>query len=178
MHARYADMSVLAAATGQEEGVGARVAAYFNALLFESGRPVLVIPPRHRMTFPISRAVVAWQPTREAARALHDALPLLLGAAKVDVLMVQPDENEGRHDPQAGTDIAGHLARHGLQVDVVERRGPKQAVASLLQDHASQSGAQLLVAGGYGHARLREWALGGTTRELLHATKVPVLFSH
>ena len=178
VHARYADMSVMAAATGQEESVGARVAAYFNGLLFESGRPVLVIPPRHRATFPISRAVFAWQPTREATRALHDALPLLLKAGKVDVLMVQPHENEDRHDPLAGTDIADHLARHGLQADVVKHHGPKEAVASMLLDHASECGAQLLVAGGYGHSRLREWALGGTTRELLHATNVPILFSH
>lgn len=178
MQARHADLSVIAAAIQGDEAEAAQVGAYFNGLLFESGRPVLVLPPQHPMALPISHAVIAWQPTREATRALHDALALLRTARTVDVVMVDPLADESRHGQQPGADIAGHLARHGLQVNVVTLARHKETVATVLMRHASDSGAQLLVAGGYGHTRLREWALGGTTRELLQASCTPILFSH
>ena len=130
------------------------------------------------MALPISHAVIAWQPTREAARALHDALPLLREAKTVDVVMIDPVVSESRYGQEPGADIAGHLARHGLQVNVVTHVLRQETVATALLRHAAESGAQLLVAGGYGHSRLREWALGGTTRELLQAISTPILFSH
>ncbi len=178
LHARYANLSILSAAT-QQSGIDRDVvAAIFSALLFESGRPVLVVPPHHPAVLPISHAVVAWQPTREGTRALHDALPLLTGARTVDVLIVDPRIGEGRHGERPGVDIAGHLARHGIEVNVVVRTSQGETTATALLRHAVDSGAQLLVAGGYGHSRLREWAMGGTTRELLQAICLPILFSH
>jgi nucleotide-binding universal stress UspA family protein len=131
------------------------------------------------MVPPASHAVVAWQPTRESTRALHDALPLLRAARTVDVVTVDPVIGESRHGEEPGADIAAHLARHGLEANVVvHARRPQETVAAALLRHAAESGAQLLVAGGYGHSRLREWAIGGTTRELLRTARTPVLFSH
>ena len=150
----------------------------FAELLFQSGRPLLAIPPQHPCEWPVRHAVVAWQPTREAARALHDALPLLAQAASVDVLMVDPQPRSGGHGELPGADIGAHLARHGLQVNVVARERGRDSVATALLRHAAETGAGLLVAGGFGHSRLREWVLGGTTRELLDALHLPVLFSH
>jgi nucleotide-binding universal stress UspA family protein len=178
MQARHADLSVIAAAIQGNAAEAALVDAYFNGLLFESGRPVLVVPPERSMAFPVSHAVIAWQPTREATRALHDALPLLRAATTVDVVMVDPVAGDSRDSRQPVVDIAGHLARHGLQVNVVTQARHKETVATVLLRHAAESGAQLLVAGGYGHTRLREWALGGTTRELSQAASTPILFSH
>lgn len=177
--ARYADLSILTAPTHQNDGDAAVVRACFSALLFESGRPVLAIPPHHPLQLPMSHVVVAWQPTREATRALHDALPLLRTAGSVDVVTVDPVIGESHHGEQPGADIATHLARHGLRVNVVVlQRQRGETVATVLLRHAAESGASLLVAGGYGHSRLRQWVLGGTTRELLQAIHLPILFSH
>jgi nucleotide-binding universal stress UspA family protein len=174
--ARYSDLALVAAPDPDADDA-AIARAYFSALLFESGRPVVVVPRGH-VAVPLQRIVVAWTPTREATRALHDALPLLATAASVDVVTVDPEVGDAGHGEDPGVDIATHLARHALRVAVhsVPRAG--RSVAATLLGHAAETGAQLLVAGGYGHARLREWALGGTTRELLHACRLPVLFSH
>lgn len=177
LQARYADLSVMTAPTRGADDA-ARVRAFFSALLFESGRPVLVIPPHYPAELPLRHVVVAWKPCREASRALHDALPLLAGATSIDVITVDPVIGEMQHGADPGVDIATHLARHGLTVNVVNRPRGNQAVATALLRHAAESGAQLLIAGGYGHSRLREWVLGGTTRELLQAIHLPILFSH
>lgn len=170
-HARYSDLSVITAPEADAYGA-AMVRGFFSALLFESGRPVLVVPPHRPIELPIRHVVVAWQPTRESTRALHDAMPMLTEATSVDVLIVDPVDN----DP--GVDISTHLARHGLRVNVVSVPGRGGTVASTILRHAVESNAQLLVAGGYGHSRLREWFLGGTTRELLETLHLPTLFSH
>lgn len=175
LHARHADMAIL---PGPAPEHAARAYDYFHGLLFESGRPVLVVPPTGRAALPPRRAVVAWVPTREAARALHDAMPLLARCDAVDVLVVDPKVGSAAYGEDPGADIAAHLARHGLEVNLVSRAGGGASVASVLLRHCAESGAGLLVAGGYGHSRLKQWALGGTTRELFETLAVPVLFSH
>lgn len=177
LHARYSDMSVMTSAT--DDADDARIIQdFFTALLLESGRPVLVVPPQFKSDRPAKHAVVAWRPTRESARALHDAMPLLHAAKSIDVLEIDPESGDQGEGPQPGADIATHLARHGLKVRVVVHQRSDVTTASALIRHVQQSGAELLVAGGYGHSRLRQWALGGVTRELLGHTPVPVLFSH
>lgn len=178
LHARHADMAVLGGPAGLPPDDAATVRRLFAGLLFESGRPVLVLPPQHPCQWPAAHAVVAWRPTREATRALHDAMPLLAQATSVDVLMVEPEPRSGGHGELPGADIGTHLARHGLQVNVVQRERGRDSVATALLRHAAETGAGLLVAGGFGHSRLREWMLGGTTQELLEALHLPVLFSH
>ena len=177
LHARYADLAVMTAAT-EDAGDTPIIHGFFTALLLESGRPVLVVPPGFKARGAAAHVVVAWRPTREAARALHDAMPLLHAAETIDVLEVDPVGGERGDGPLPGADIATHLARHGLKVRVVVRAREGESVATALLGHVQQSGAGLLVAGGYGHSRFREWALGGVTRELLKSAAVPVLFSH
>jgi len=175
--ARYADLSVMAAPKqGADDGGVAR--AFFSSMLFESGRPVLAIPAHHPAKLPFRHVVVAWKPTREATRALHDALTMLTGATSIDVVTVDPVVSDFDHGPYPGVDIATHLARHDLTVNVVSLPRSGQTVATALLRHAAESDAQLLIAGGYGHSRLREWVLGGTTRELLQALHLPIFFSH
>lgn len=176
--ARYADLSVLTAARQPTDESYDAIEAVFASLLFGSGRPVLALPPHHPLQLPIGHAVVAWQPTREATRALHDALPLLGQAASIDVVIVGAEAG-GTGDPGLpGVDIATHLARRGLKANVVVRPPARETVATALLRHAADTEARLLVAGGYGHSRLRELLLGGTTRELLQAICLPILFSH
>ncbi|KQZ60083.1 MULTISPECIES: universal stress protein [unclassified Lysobacter] len=149
---------------------------YFVALLFESGRPVLMVPPHCVLTVPPRRVVIAWQPTREITRAVHDALPLLIAAESVAVLTVETDP--GQDSEPSARRIVEHLERHGVQVSRLVRPALGQTVATALLHYSREIRADLLVAGGYGHSRLREWALGGVTRELLIASDLPVLFGH
>jgi nucleotide-binding universal stress UspA family protein len=175
MHARYADLSIL---PGMGKEGGFRASSFFHGLLFESGRPVLVVPPDVPAPVPAGHAVVAWQPTREATRALHDAMPLLHRCTSIDVLVVDAKPGPAGHGEDPGADIAAHLARHGLVVNLVAKSSAGTAIGDTLLRHCRESGAQLLVAGGYGHSRMRQWALGGTTRDLFENLRLPVLFSH
>jgi nucleotide-binding universal stress UspA family protein len=174
--ARHADLSVIAApGQGDEATIGL---AHFNALLFESGRPVLVVPRRDATIPSLRKIMIGWKPTREATRALHDAMTLF-APVKVDVVVAleTPDSND-LPEPDPGVDIASHVARHVAQVKVHTRQVGSTSVATTMLLLAAELDADLIVSGGYGHSRLREWVLGGTTRDLLHRLELPVLFAH
>ncbi len=175
--AHYADLTIVAGSVSDPAEAN-DTHAYVGSLLVESGRPVLVVPPRCKVPMPPRRIVAAWKPSREATRAFHDALPLLRTADIVDIVVINPMGGERGHGEQPGADIATHLARHGVKVNVVILQAGTFSVGLALMQHAESISAQLVVAGGYGHSRFREWALGGTTRDLLIAASVPVLFSH
>ncbi|RPE81672.1 universal stress protein [Vulcaniibacterium tengchongense] len=177
--ARCADIAVLTGA--DEPGEAAVIRGYFGALLLDSGRPVLVVPPRAAPQSGWRHAVVAWRPAREAARAAHDALPLLRRAETVDLLEIRDDQAaalEPEAEVHADADLAAHLGRHGLRVRSVVRPRGGETVGAAILGHCRESDADLLVSGGYGHSRLREWAWGGVTRDLLEFAHLPVLFSH
>jgi nucleotide-binding universal stress UspA family protein len=144
--------------------------------LFGSGRPVLVVPYIQKAGLTLDRVMVCWDAGRNAARAIADALPLLQRAKAVDVVIVE--SNKPKDDKVAGADIAQHLARHGLNVEVKRIVATDPDVASALLSHAADTAADFMVMGGYGHSRLREFVLGGVTRGILSAMTVPVLMSH
>jgi nucleotide-binding universal stress UspA family protein len=114
---------------------------------------------------------VAWNATRQAARAVHDAMPFLEAAAKVTALTINADE-----DPAA--DLARHLARHGVKAEASTLKSDDVEVGALLLSRAADLSADLLVMGAYGHSRLREVVLGGATREIFRSMTVPVLMAH
>ncbi len=176
-HAHYADLAVVAGAIG-DTAEGAVTQACFGGLLLESGRPVLVVPPRCKTVLPPKRIVLAWRPTREASRALHDAMPFLERAEQVDILVIDAVDGELGQGDEPGADAAAHLVRHGVKANVVRRDAGARSVSSIVLEHARESNAQMIVAGGYGHSRFREWAMGGVTRELLIAAPIPVFYSH
>lgn len=153
------------------------VHSYFSGLLAGAGRPVLVVPATSTATLPPRRAVVAWADAPEAARALNDALPLLRGCEAVDVVSVASDMPV-RTDGQRLEDLCVHLRRHGVEARGVTIDPGDSTIAATLLTHASRMHAQLIVSGGYGHSRLREWAAGGVTRELFLDASIPILFSH
>src|SRR5690606_14001873 len=124
------------------------------------------------------RPLIGWNASREAARAVRDALPLLVKAGTATVLVVNPEDAPGAHGEEPGADIARHLARHGVTVRVERSSGAEISVADILLNRAAEMQADMLVIGGYGHSRLREWALGGVTRRLLKEMTLPVLMSH
>jgi len=120
--------------------------------------------------------LVAWNGSREATRAVHDALPLLRRAEKVTVLSIDPDEDAEPRLP--GADVSLHLARHGVTAQAATIAGTDVAVGDLLLSYAADHDIDLIVMGAYGHTRLREVVLGGATRTLLRHMTVPVLMSH
>jgi nucleotide-binding universal stress UspA family protein len=147
-----------------------------EALIFESGRPVLMLPREPSKPFALNTATVAWDFSRPAARAIGDALPLLTKARRVHIVTVT---NEKRIDtPRSGPELAKHLARHGVDVilETVDAQGRSigEALAAAARIHDSD----LLVMGAYGHSRLREFVLGGATRSMINRPPLPVLLSH
>ena len=146
-------------------------------VLMRAGRPVLVVPPGVSALEGL-RVLVAWKDTREARRAVADALPFLLRAEEVLVAELVSDAEEREPASRRAGDVADLLTRHGATArgEAVERRG--RAVADDLLLAAERHGADLVVAGGYGHARLREWAFGGVTRDLLARCPKCCLLSH
>jgi nucleotide-binding universal stress UspA family protein len=162
---------------GQDDPEGEN-AGVLEAVLFDSGRPVLAIPFAGKFTTIGKRVLVGWNASREASRAVHDALPLLAKAESTTVFLANPKRGLGAHGDEPGADIARHLARHGLKVDVAKAAADDVSDSTLLLNHASDMGADLLVMGAYGHSRLREFILGGVTRSLLREMTVPVLLSH
>lgn len=176
LQAMHADLSLLGGALSRQDSP--RFDLTFKRLLLHSGRPVLFLPEGAILPVPLRRVVMAWKPTREATRAMHDLLPLLRLTTAVEIVMIDPQVAEGRHGEEPGADIAAHLARHGLSVTVTSlpRLGLQDGPALLR--HVQEVGADLLVMGGYGHARWRELVLGGATRSVLENAITPVLFSH
>jgi nucleotide-binding universal stress UspA family protein len=147
-----------------------------EGVLFESGRPVIFVPYIFKGEVKLDRVMVCWDGSRAATRAIADALPLLQKAKQVEVVMVAT--GRPKSDEVPGADLGQHLARHGLKVDVKRITSPDIDVPSTLLSYAADSAADMMVMGGYGHSRLREFVLGGVTRGLLEAMTVPVLMSH
>jgi nucleotide-binding universal stress UspA family protein len=119
--------------------------------------------------------VIAWKCTAEASRAVHDALPILVRAKSVTVMEVNPPAGRAPHI--AGTDIAAHLARHGVRVEVSPTTAAEIGVGDAILSRAADLGADMIVMGAYGHSRLREFVFGGVTLHLLRHMTVPVLMS-
>jgi nucleotide-binding universal stress UspA family protein len=171
-HARYADVTVIAR-SDPGEAVGR--SGLVESLVLTSGRPIILFPPGGAVSR-IRRIVVGWNAGREAIRAVADALPLLVRAEAVEVLVVDPQRFPG-HGQEPGADIAHHLARHGAQVEVRRLSSGREDVGRLLLSRAHAFGADLLVMGAYGHSHLSEWMFGGVTRTALREATLPVLMS-
>lgn len=176
MQARHVDLTVMLrpGASWPEE----YRTAMFEAVLFGSGRPVLLMSPKWRRGAIGRNIVVGWNGKREAARAIGDAMPLLESADLVTVVTVDahPDFNGVGQAP--GADITAHLARHGVNAVLRNIDGLGREAGDALLAEARALEADLIVIGGYGKARLREWVFGGVTRTLTHTATMPVFMSH
>ena len=171
--ARRFDLAIV----GQlEPDVNSVEAAIAESTLFDSGRPIVIVPYIQKAPLTLERVMVCWDGSRAAARAIADAMPLLERAGSVQVVIVTSER--GKYDQIEGADMGLHLARHGVKVEVTRIARGKIDVADALLSHAADSGADFMVMGGYGHSRLREFVLGGVTRSMLHSMVVPTLMSH
>ena len=148
-----------------------------EATLFESGRPVIVVPYIQKEGMNLDRIVCCWDGSRAAARAINDALPLLQKARTVELFIVA-NEKTGNGREIRGVAIGSHLARHGIKVEVVTLPAADIDVANVILSRVADCSASMIVMGGYGHSRFREFILGGATRGVLTTMTVPVFISH
>ena len=171
--ARRFDLSILGQPEPEQPALDRLIV---EAALFDTGRPVLVVPYIQRNGLKLDRILLCWDGRRSAARAAADALPFLRRAKLVEVVTVASEP--AKSDEMPGADIAHHLARHGVKVELKRIVTAETDVANTILSHAADSSADFLVMGGYGHSRLREFILGGVTREILASMTIPVLMSH
>jgi nucleotide-binding universal stress UspA family protein len=177
LRARYADMIIIGQ-TNLNEPSPSVMSDFPEFMVVNSGRPVLVIP--HSLTNATTigeRCVVAWDGSRESARALTDAIPLLKLSKLVQVLIVNPNQTDQAHGEEPGADVALFLTRHGINVEITTRFSTHDKGEAILSA-CREIGADLLVMGAYGHSRFREMIMGGATRTVLETMEVPVLMAH
>jgi nucleotide-binding universal stress UspA family protein len=177
LHGRYVDLIVL----GQPDPDDTTAALYRprpEEVALAVGRPVLVIPYAGSWTQIGRRVLVGWDSSREATRAISDAMPLLAGAEAVTILAVDPAHGPAGHGEVPGADIALHLARHGVKATIEATVSAGIGAGNALLSRASDLEADLLVMGAYGHSRVRELLLGGVTRTILDSMTLPVLMAH
>ena len=173
--ARYADLTLI---MPQTPGFELMQTWVMNGALFESGRPILLLPTGP-VTFPQARCVViAWNAGVEASKAVRDAIGLMQQAEEVHAVLIDPVPSFEGHCPEPGHDLAAYLARHGIKTTVHRLPREGHETGEVLRRTAADLDAGLIVMGGFGHSRLRERIFGGTTTSMMKNTAVPVLMAH
>ncbi len=170
--ARRFDLTVVGQAQREH---GASEDLLIEGALFESGRPLVLVPYIQSQGLKLDRVVVCWDGERTAARAIADAMPFLERAKAVDLVIVA---EERKQEDIAGADMITHLARHGVPATVKRTSQGDISIENVILSYAADNAADFLVMGGYGHSRLREFILGGVTRGILASMTLPVLMSH
>jgi nucleotide-binding universal stress UspA family protein len=148
-----------------------------ESALFESGRAVLAVPYVQKQPLTLDRVMIAWNGSRSATRAISEARPFLDRAKRVEVLVVETGKMAEGEIP--GAELATHLARHKLKVDLRRVLVPaKRDIDEAILNEIHDSSIDLVVMGGYGHSRLREFVLGGVTRAIIESMTAPTLMAH
>jgi len=176
LHARYADLTII----GQPDPSGPTDLAPHDVTvtaLLASGRPVLSVPYAGDYQTLEGHALVAWNASREAARAVNDALPLLEACKQVTVLAINPKHGIAGHGDVPAADICLHLARHGIKAEAAHTVANDISDGEVLLSYAADISADLIVMGAYGHSRVREWAFGGVPRTLLREMTAPIFMA-
>ncbi|RWD73797.1 universal stress protein [Mesorhizobium sp.] len=172
--ARYADLTIVGPEMLASGLLKDKVLA---GSLFSSGKPILLVPQGARATLKPKRVLVAWDASLEASRAVREALDLLSSADEVRIAMIDPIDDERHHGAEPGADLAAYLSRHGAKVAVDRLPSSGHSVADVLRQHATDTGAELVVMGAYGHSRLRERIFGGVTKSMIEAPGLTVLMA-
>jgi nucleotide-binding universal stress UspA family protein len=171
--ARTADLVVVAQ---RDPSWASEDAPSIEGVLYEAGRPVLVVPHAGALSNTFGRILISWNGSREAARAAFDALPLIAEAETTEIFMVDP-QNADEFVTASASALAASLSRHGAEVTVVTEESKGRHVDEVIRDRAIAIGADLLVLGAYSHSWLRELLFGGVTQHILKSTPVTALLS-
>jgi nucleotide-binding universal stress UspA family protein len=171
--AKYADLTLLVKGTIFEPELRRQVV---DGVLFHAMRPLLALADGGSRSLKPGTILLAWDSSVEASRAAREALDLMKDA-EVHVTLVDPEATEEKNGEEPGADIALYLSRHGIKVLVDQLTSAGRDIADVINDHAVDIAADLIVMGGYGHSRLRETVFGGVTRSMIDAPKLPVLMA-
>lgn len=176
-HARFADLCILSQqthSTAASDGY-----TFGEEVLFSAGRPVLFVPASGSFETLGRHILLAWNSSRASARALNDALPLIEQAERVTVVAINPTQYMERYKALAPEQIVAHLRHHSPNVEGIRLEGvPRDSIAEVVQTEARRLGADLMVAGAFGHPKLWEQVMGGVTRDLLAQMTLPILMSY
>lgn len=175
--ARIFDLSIMRQANPDKPNA-AFITELSEEVMFSSGRPVFFMPYIGAHNIPCRKGLVAWDGSKAATRAIHDALPILEMMERVIILVVDPDKIEHYTDSSPGDELSRHLTAHGINNQISRISKGEASTSTVILNHLSDSGADILVMGGYGTPKLREVMLGGVTRTLFECMTVPVLMSH
>jgi len=169
VQSRYADLLVIPQDLGAEANLNSNY--WPGSVLMTAACPVLLLPDTKSINLPPQTALLAWDGSRESANALRAAWPMLERVEKIDIASVSANDAEAM-------DIAKYIGHHGVECEIHLLEGSEWNAGGILLEQAAVLGSQLIIMGAYGHSRLREFVLGGTTRHVLDHARLPVLFSH
>lgn len=173
--ARYSDVTLI---TPQRPGYESMQSWVMNGALFESGRPVLLLP-KGQTRFPeVGKLMIAWDASVEASKAVQASIGLMQAAGEVHAVLIDPVPSFEGHGPEPGADLATYLGRHGIETTVHRLPREGRGTGEMLRRTAGDLGADLIVMGGFGHSRLRQRIFGGTTTSMMKETEVAVLMAH
>lgn len=174
-HARYSDATIIGPDLLANEELRGRV---IEGALFESGKPILLLPHGAKPTLRPKQVLLAWNSGVECTRAAREALEIMACADEVHVTMIDPDASSEGNGAEPGADIGAYLAHHGVKITVDRLPSTNCAIANVIKQHAVDISAELIVMGGYGHTRLRERIFGGVTRSMIEDPAFPILMAH
>ncbi|WP_214471864.1 universal stress protein [Mesorhizobium sp. dw_380] len=169
---RAADLIIAA-----QRDTGGDPSADVDTLVYDAGRPVLVVPSAGPLVTTFKHVLLAWNGSKEAARAAFDALPFIIEAEKTDILVIDPPDTLDESPEAAGAEIAAALSRHGATVSVSVQKSGGTSVDDMIQNRVAETGADLLVLGAYSHSWLRQLLFGGVTRTVLRTAQVAAFLS-
>ncbi|WP_105434618.1 universal stress protein [Neorhizobium tomejilense] len=172
--ALYADVLVIGDGVRADSVLTRRIV---DGGVFEARRPLLLAPKGRKTTLKPHRILLAWNSRTEAAQAAREALDMMTWAEEVHVVLVDPDTSYWVSGGEPGADVAVYLARHGINVVVEQLLSGDRLVEGVLERHALEINADLIVMGAYGHSRLRERIFGGVTASILEESRFPVLIA-
>ena len=173
-YARYSDATIIGSDLIGNESLKADA---IEGALFESGKPILIVPRGSKPTLRPKSVLLAWDSGVECTRAAREALHLMSDARDVHVTLVDPDASSIGNGPEPGAEIASYLAHHGIRVAVDCLPSGGDAIADVIKRHATDVAADLIVMGGYGHSRIREWIFGSVTKSMLDEPIMPVFMA-
>jgi len=169
---RAADLIIAA-----QRETGGDPSADVDTLVYDAGRPVLVVPHAGPLVTTFKHVLLAWNGSKEAARAAFDALPFIIEAEKTNILIIDPPDTLDESPEAAGAEIASALSRHGATVSVSVQRSGGHSVDDIIQTRITETGADLLVLGAYSHSWLRQLLFGGVTRTVLRTAPIAAFLS-
>jgi len=175
--ARIFDLSIMSQAN-PDKANASFISELSEEVMLSSGRPVFFIPYVGAHNIPCRRGLIAWDGSKAATRAIHDALPLLKMMKKVIILIVDADKIEHYADSKPGEELSRHLRIHGVNNEIRRLAKAEVSTSTIILNELSDSGADILIMGGYGTPKLREIMLGGVTRTMFECMTVPVFMSH